>query len=328
MVEGMDEVTLLMDGTFKALPNHLKFCQLYIISAIVKGRCYPLAYILMERRDYYSYMLIFDEIKKLIPSMNVVNCMSDYEAATRKALKEQFPNSRISGCFFHYVQGINKAAKRFGLKNKKDNGKFEDTINKVCALALLPNEFIVDGFNAISSKCPKSERWERFSKYWERQWANANISVYGLKHRTNNFAESLNRTINLLNVSKHPHIWKLIYNLKTVESLRSDELEQVDGGSMLMSKCKPKRKMTLLNKKIKKATKKFNKKKDVETFLNNITFNENLPNLFWKSGSKYDDEDEEIIPNTFNAMNDFIERTAAKKRKASSKVSSNKKQRK
>lgn len=107
----MSCVTLLMDGTFKAIPRHLKFCQLYIISAIIKGRCYPLAYILMERKDYSSYMHEFDKLKELIPSINVVNCMSDYEAAIRKCIKKQFPESRISGCFFHYVQAINKSAK-------------------------------------------------------------------------------------------------------------------------------------------------------------------------------------------------------------------------
>lgn len=36
--------------------------------------------------------------------MNVVNCMTDYEAATRKAIKDQFPNSKVTGCYFHYVQ--------------------------------------------------------------------------------------------------------------------------------------------------------------------------------------------------------------------------------
>lgn len=93
-----------MDGTFKAIPLHIQFRQLYIINVILFGRCYPLAYILMEKKDFNSYMTVFNELKKLIPAMNVVNCMSDYEQATRSAIKIQFPKSRISGCYFHYVQ--------------------------------------------------------------------------------------------------------------------------------------------------------------------------------------------------------------------------------
>lgn len=112
--------------------------KLYIISVIRKGRCYPLAYILMERRDYKSYLNVFHNLKQLIPTMNVVTVMSDYEAATRKAVKVQFPKARLSGCFFHYVQSIRKSAKRFGLRSKWDKVKIEDVINKVSALALLP----------------------------------------------------------------------------------------------------------------------------------------------------------------------------------------------
>lgn len=103
-VKKLPEVTLLMDGTFKVVPGHFKVHQLYIINVILSGRCYPLAYVLMQRRDFHSYVKVFSELKKLIPSMNVVNCMSDYEAATRKAIKDQFPNSKITGCYFHYVQ--------------------------------------------------------------------------------------------------------------------------------------------------------------------------------------------------------------------------------
>lgn len=118
------DVTLLMDGTFRAIPRHLKFRQLYIINVIIKGRCFPLAYILMERKDYDSYMTVLSELKKLLPSMNVVQCMSDYECATRKAILQQFPGVRLSGCYFHYVQAIVKDCKQFGLV------KYEDADNR------------------------------------------------------------------------------------------------------------------------------------------------------------------------------------------------------
>lgn len=130
--------------------------------------------------------------------MNVVNCMTDYEAAVRKAVKQQFPDSRISGCFFHYVQAIQKASKRFGLRNKSDGEEFKAAINKTSALALLPNEFVADGFESISKSVKGSSRWDRFIVYWHRQWAKANISVFGLENRTNNYSETLNRLINKL----------------------------------------------------------------------------------------------------------------------------------
>lgn len=137
--------------------------------------------------------------------------MCDYEPATRKALKNVFLLARISGCYFHYVKAINKASRRFGLS--KDS-KFEIAIQKVSALVLLPNEFVSKRFKIIDHEnwnFKYSLRWGRFKKYWLRQWEKAN----GLKHRTNNFAESMNKSLNVLTKVKGPNIWILIEHLKT-----------------------------------------------------------------------------------------------------------------
>lgn len=100
----------------------------------------------MERKTFTSYDAIFHHLKLLMPSVEVSKLMTDYEAATRKALKKHFPNARISGCFFHYVQAMVKNTKRFGLR--KDE-RFADAIKKLCHLALLPNEFVMKGFENI-----------------------------------------------------------------------------------------------------------------------------------------------------------------------------------
>lgn len=126
----LDNVTLLMDGTFKVLPRHFRrrFRQLYIISFLYKGRSYPLAYVLMQTKDYNSYDLIFGRLKLLFRSVTVIGCMTDYEQATCKALMKHFPNARISGCFFHYVQTIHKAFKRKGMLKEE---KFQDALQEV-----------------------------------------------------------------------------------------------------------------------------------------------------------------------------------------------------
>lgn len=274
-VNNLKRVTLLLDGTFKVLPYHLKFCQLYIINVIIKSRSFPLAYILMERRDCSSYEVIFSGIKQLIPSVKVETCMTDYEAATRKALRIVFPKVRLAGCYFHYVKAVTKQFRRFGLK--KDE-KFEGVLQLVTALALLPNEYVMTGFEIISSRFKKSKRWNAFKEYWYRQWAPANISVYGLRHRTNNFAESLNKTINSLVQHKHPNIWILIQNLKSVEMDKSDELDKAVLGAMIDTK--KNQRMNDLNKQIEKAVNRFDEGQDVEAFLQNIAFNIQLQSFF------------------------------------------------
>lgn len=260
MQEDEEKIQMLMDGTFKVLPRHIKFRQLYIISIIFDGRCYPLAFILMQTKTFLSYSLIFEKLKKLIPLCEISNFMTDYEAATRKALRIHFPQARISGCYFHYVKAINKASRRFGLHK---DVKFESAIQKVSALALLPNEFVSEGFKVIDQEnriFKYSVRWARFKKYWLRQWDKANISVYGLEHRTNNFAESMNNSLIVLTKVKGPNIWILIEQLKTLEMDKTDELNQHSKGVVIKTTKKKSDEINALNRMIEDATNELKKK--------------------------------------------------------------------
>lgn len=231
VINTMNHISLFMDGTYKALPHHIAFRQLYVISVTYENQSYPLAYIFMEKKTFSSYDAIFQYLKFLMPSVEVAKIMTDYEAATRKALKKHYPNARIAGCFFHYVQAIVKCTKRFGLR--KDD-RFTDAIAKVCHLALLPNDFILEGFECIDKSLSNvvSKRWERFRNYWLKQWLPANISVYGLGDRTNNFSESNNKSLNLYLLKHHPNIWNLIKNLKLLEMDKSDKITRAKLGEM------------------------------------------------------------------------------------------------
>lgn len=298
-----------IDGTFKALPHHLKFRQLYVISVIYEDQCYPFAYIFMQKKTFTSYDTVFANLKLLMPSVVVSKVMSDYESATRKALKKHYPNAKISGCFFHYVQAIVKRAKKMGLKR---DPKFNEVVKQVCALALLPNDFVLQGFKSIEDTFQfKSKRWTAFKKYWMKQWSTANISVYCLEHRTNNFSESNNKSLNLLLQSRHPNIWVLINELRSLENDKSDMILRQSKGEM---KTVRDQNMVRLNKKIEKANEMFEEDEDVQKFLRRVTFEENLE-VFVKDQVNImddcddDDEDEidvdDVIPNDYNVESDF-----------------------
>lgn len=144
----LSSIVLRMDGTFKVLPRHIKFRQLFIISVIYREKSYPLAYILMEKRNFQAYDNVFTRLSEIIPSAIVSEVMADYEAATRKAVVKNYPKARLVGCWFHYVQAINRIAKRFGLLR---DDKFSDPIKHISALALLPHNYISDGFDYIGT---------------------------------------------------------------------------------------------------------------------------------------------------------------------------------
>lgn len=273
----------------------------------------------MEKRDTSSYKVIFEKLKALLPKNTISNCMSDYEAATRKAVREVFPTARMSGCYFHYVQAVVKKFKKYGMK---DDDNFKEVREQVCALALLPNEKVIEGFELISQSIKRSERWTRFSAYWMRTWSKANISVYGLKDRTNNFSETLNKTVNQLIKSRHPNIWTLISNLRKVEDLKSIELEKVGKGLMPQRKVNTKTSLGNLDDKIKKATEKFEQTGKVKDFLRRVTYNvsaevifevEQRIGRFEGDYSSDDDSDEEFIPNDYDERRNFRK---TKKRKS------------
>lgn len=248
--------------------------------------------------------------------------MSDYEAATRKAIREVYPKARLTGCYFHYVQAVVKKFKKYGMR---DDENFRDVREQVCALALLPNEKIIEGFEIISKSIRQSERWKRFSSYWMRTWATANISVYGLVHRTNNFAESLNKTLNVLIKSRHPNVWTLISNLRKMENLKSIELKKVKKGLIPQRKENVKTKLQNLNDKIEKATKIFEGTGNVKDFLKMVTYNVNSEVIFeveQRIGRFEDDissdSDEEFVPNDYDEGCNFrkkkADRTATKRK--------------
>lgn len=83
-------------------------------------------------------------------------------------------------------------------------------------------------------------------------------------------------------------------------------MEQVVDGLMIHKEEKKETKR--MNKKIEKAEKRFKKTKDVKTFLENVTFNDDLADFFVHDIEEVDviDEfEEEVISNTFNKECDF-----------------------
>ena len=54
--------------------------------------------VVMTSKKHALYRKVFAKIKMKFPDFNPPNLMSDYEWATRSALKSVFPRSRVWGC--------------------------------------------------------------------------------------------------------------------------------------------------------------------------------------------------------------------------------------
>jgi hypothetical protein len=155
------------DGTFKTCPA--PYTQLFICHGNLPGFdeyfTHPMIYVLMTGKDENMYETIFNELRqtaiKMGLTINAKYSMTDFELASRKALRLIFPPTQNRACFFHLRQ---LAIKR--LKNLKtisrvngqpqtlykkyiSNPDFAFEINQVLALAFFPPNEIEELFNVI-----------------------------------------------------------------------------------------------------------------------------------------------------------------------------------
>jgi hypothetical protein len=73
--------------------------------------------------------------EKLKSILYRIKFMCDFEKSLLKAIKQEFNNSKINGCFFHYVKALWKKVRKLGLTKSK---YLENTKLIVFALKLYP----------------------------------------------------------------------------------------------------------------------------------------------------------------------------------------------
>ncbi|XP_076043775.1 uncharacterized protein LOC143026876 [Oratosquilla oratoria] len=95
------ESTWFMDGTFNIAP--ILFFQVYCIA--VKRLCgvHPILYIILLNKQRMLEM-----VKTLVPNLRPQCIHCDFEQAAIGAIRECFPGVKISGCFFHLAQSMQR----------------------------------------------------------------------------------------------------------------------------------------------------------------------------------------------------------------------------
>ena len=65
---------------------------------------FPLFTVLAPKKDTATYIAILKKIRELHPEFKPARCHLDYEDAERLAMEEVFPETKLSGCWFHFCQ--------------------------------------------------------------------------------------------------------------------------------------------------------------------------------------------------------------------------------
>ncbi|KAF4523996.1 hypothetical protein B566_EDAN013838 [Ephemera danica] len=187
-----------IDGTFKTVPKKPVFKQLLTIHFKLGNHSFAAIWILMDRKTYLAYRWVFTFIKDVLcPGFNPESIMTDYEAALRKALAEIFATSTLLGCYFHYSQAIWRRVQILGLVvSVRNTTAVKKIVAMLMGLALLPSDQIEDGHSAVEQYARREGVYREVKalikycrSYWIEKVGAENVSVFGLKHRTNNNIE-------------------------------------------------------------------------------------------------------------------------------------------
>ena len=213
-----------MDGTFKVVPRI--YSQLFTIHGLYRGFCIPLVYCLLPDKRRETYYEVFDTLRRKMAETNLVlnptKLMLDFESGLLPALRTQFPNATIKGCYFHYTKAIWSHVQDLGLvTDYNDNKAVKKTIRMLMSLAFLPrplvrpNFFIIEGSNTVLN----SDKLQTLCNYFKETWLNGpfDIWLWNVNQetlRTNNLVEGWHNRLNRSVGKHHPNLFELITNLK------------------------------------------------------------------------------------------------------------------
>ena len=239
---------LYADGTFKTVPSI--FEQLYTVHGVKNGLTIPLIYALLPNKREQTYIEVWKEIKVLAPNLAIDSILIDFEPGMINAIKKEFPQSANYGCFFHFCQCIYRKLCACGLKSLYDtDAEFALNIRMLSALAFLPPNRVVEGFNLLIDENIIPGEADSVLDYFEDNWIGRpdrrgrrrapkyNVDMWSCFERvekdlpkTNNSVEGWHRGFLQQVSSYHPSIWKFLSALKREQSLNEVNLERINSG--------------------------------------------------------------------------------------------------
>lgn len=87
------------DSTFKTAP-HL-FFEVLMLHVLLGWRTLACVFVLMPNKTEETYYRVFGKLRAMYPEFRPETVMSDFEVAAMNAFRGAYPESSITGCFFH-----------------------------------------------------------------------------------------------------------------------------------------------------------------------------------------------------------------------------------
>ncbi|KAL0821973.1 hypothetical protein ABMA28_005362 [Loxostege sticticalis] len=190
----------LADGTFKSVPN--PFEQLFTVHVDIGSTrevttIIPIFFCLLPNKKESTYTEVFRILKEKF-QVSISFFKSDWETAIMNAVKTVYPDVKIKGCFFHFSNAIWKNAEKFEMTLDKQHRRI---VRLTTNLALLPVEYVPEGWLFIMNEAPDDTATANFVAYFQKQWMGkicANMWCCSQeRHRTTNALEGWHYRLNI-----------------------------------------------------------------------------------------------------------------------------------
>ncbi|KAG0437835.1 hypothetical protein DMUE_3450 [Dictyocoela muelleri] len=103
-----------------------------------KNKSMPLVYKIMKNKSKESYLIAFSYLKKYLKT-NPNFIIIDFEMAPFSAINQIFVETKIRGCFFHFLQILYRKNQKLRLTSHYMNSsEFRGCFKMILALAIVP----------------------------------------------------------------------------------------------------------------------------------------------------------------------------------------------
>ena len=145
---------IYIDGTFKTCPH--PYAQFVTVHGMYYGRVLPFAMALLGGKTVGHYRQLLQHLKTKCREVtrhrfNPRQVITDFEVALVTALETELPNTRRSGCYFHYCKNLWRRIQHLGLVEPYlHHLRVQKCLQKYMAIAFLPLALVRPNFQLLS----------------------------------------------------------------------------------------------------------------------------------------------------------------------------------
>lgn len=159
---------------------------------------------------------MFTQLRRLAQNLDPDYVVTDFEVAQQQAIAAVFPRARLAGCLWHYARAVCRNVRTIGLHALvRDVENARRIVRLAMAIPLVPADRLKGALNSVLIEARRLglfDQFEHFFLYIRETWilgVGRSLSVFRVRHRTNNVAECHHRNLNARLV-RRPNIWRFL----------------------------------------------------------------------------------------------------------------------